>query len=339
MSKRATRSTRKPAPNPVSVSTRGTKAKQAKGKGKTPASPAPAPATVEEEDFSDLSEGSAAERSDSSADLSSVASPLVKKKAATPGSAASSRHYNPLRTNSAGLPDTVQIALAEGIESRGGRDLFFQRYQALHSLCEESEESLALFGDAKSERRKQVRWKIRHWRDLDKEGYDKAIRGLSVFTWEDRTEEERQAFLATLLQSPTKPTFQSPTSSKKKPAIQSPTSSKKKPPRSGSKKAAGKFQSDLSYAKPKVVYSSSSSEDKPPPQDIGFSVSKMSSEDTSGKACLMELAPETVARAAGVDFVGKWMPDLSCSVSSKFVSSYCFIVYSPCPSQHQELGA
>ena len=126
MSKRATRSTRKPAPNPVSVSTRGTKAKQAKGKGKTPASPAPAPApapaTVEEEDFSDLSEGSAAERSDSSADLSSVASPLVKKKAATPGSAASSRHYNPLRTNSAGLPDTVQIALAEGIESRGGRD-------------------------------------------------------------------------------------------------------------------------------------------------------------------------------------------------------------------------
>ena len=326
MSKRATRNSKKPAPNPVSVSTARTKPKQTKVRGKAPA---PAPAKVEEEDLSKLSEGSDAERSDSSADLSSVASPLVKKKAAagTPGSGASSRRYNPLRTNSAGLPDAVQIALLEQIESKGGRDQFFLRHKALHCVCEESDESRALFGTADSERRKSVRWKVRHWRDLPKEVYSTAVRQLGVFTWEDRSEEERQAFLHTLQSSakPTKHTFQSPASS-----------SKKKPPRSTSKRA-GHFESDLSFAKPKVVHSSSSSEDKVPPQDIGFSCSKMSSQEI-GKTVLMELAPESVARAAGVDFVSKCHVvclSLSC-VRNQFLNHLHTLLDSPPPSEHQE---
>jgi len=71
------------------------------------------------------------------------------------------------------------------------------------------------------------------------------------------------------------------------------------------------FESDLSYAQPKAIYSSSSSEDKAPPQDIGFSSSKMSEVDAIGRNALMELAPESVARSAGVDFVSEQMPDLS----------------------------
>jgi len=299
MSRRATRTKSKAPPNPVSVSTRGSKKKPA-------ARQTPAPTTVQE-DLSDLSEGSEEKSFDSavSADLSSVASPLVKSKkkgatTSTPGSASSSRCYNTRRTNSAGLHETIQIALAEGIESRGGRDLFFLKHQALSKFCDETQDNLALFGAGGSERRDSVRFKVRHWRDLPKEAYNQAIRQLGVFLWEDRSEAFRQAFLA---EEEAKAQLKSPPSSKKTiqdEELKSPPS-KRKTAKPKAKKEKH-FASDLSYAQPQVFYSSSLSEGKPP--EIGFSQTGLKMSETDKSVALLELAPESVARESGVDLVG-----------------------------------
>lgn len=102
-----------------------------------------------------------------------------------PGSESStrSRTLHPLRTNKQGLSLTIQKALAEAIESAGGRDTFFDTHQALFKLCEEEEDT---FGSAGSKRRGQVRFKVRYWRDISLEEYHQAIRALGVVPYPDR---------------------------------------------------------------------------------------------------------------------------------------------------------
>ncbi|CAB9527200.1 hypothetical protein SEMRO_1956_G307750.1 [Seminavis robusta] len=207
----------------------------------------------------DSSDGTAYEESDkddvsslddtSSDEKGSTATPVIPGSGSVPGSG-NVRNKNPLCTNKRGLALGIQQTLADAIESRGGRDAFFDagankatpgRYQPLFDICEQNTDTYGVSG---SHRREQVRSKCRWWHSLSLEEYQKVIKSLGVAP---ACERESLQLPATGSKSASKTKSKSASKSSKASAQSSSKKQKKTPV------AAGKSQSKRSTRSKKEV--------------------------------------------------------------------------------------
>lgn len=75
-----------------------------------------------------------------------------------------SRLRHPARTNNAGLPLHVQKQLLQDIENARGISFSYD----LKRICDQRQE---IYGEPGTERRRQVRNKVQHWRGLERGAY------------------------------------------------------------------------------------------------------------------------------------------------------------------------
>ena len=89
------------------------------------------------------------------------------------GRNASTHHKNPIHTNKAGLPKHIQKQLLQDIKNSGG----IGDTSSLKCICDSKPD---IYGDPSSEKWKQVRSKVRHWKTLSSTEYYQLVATLGV---------------------------------------------------------------------------------------------------------------------------------------------------------------
>jgi len=222
------------------------------------------------------------------------------------GSARSTRSRNVARTNSRGIDQGLQEELARDFEAAGG---LFVVCALKHGIRNILDEKPLIYGESESTPlRKSLRNKITYWRGLPVVEYVALLQdGLKVLPARDTRQRAAAEQAASQGYQPQEPPTSPP------PIIAVPKASKQ------TKASSTKKNLPRAHLKPPLI------------TEIR---SRMMSPGRISEAVppMMELAQPAVARAAGVDFVGKLHPACIFCCNVDFISE-SFVLSSLCPRE------